>query len=120
MGLSQKQFSTRKVDSSVKIPYFEVMNEIVKSLDSSVISFARKRVNYEEHGYLIRTDKIISKYIIFRYLNRFPLFGYKYFKHKYMGYIHILVRNKEYKMDKGKLKFIEYKEKIKNDLVRDN
>lgn len=37
-----------------------------------------------------------------------------------MGYIHLLIRNKEYKIDKGKLKFTEYSEKIKNDSVRDN
>jgi NADH:ubiquinone oxidoreductase subunit 2 (subunit N) len=57
MRLSQRQFYTRKVDSSIKISYFEVMNEIAKSLDSSVITVTRKRINYEEHGYLIRTDK---------------------------------------------------------------
>jgi hypothetical protein len=37
-----------------------------------------------------------------------------------MGYIHLLVRNKKYKTYKGKLKFIEYSEKIKYDPVRDN
>ena len=61
MRLSQKQFYTRKVDPSLKISYFEIMNEIAKSLSSSVITIRRKRINYEEDGYLIRTDKIISK-----------------------------------------------------------
>ena len=120
MRLSQKQFYTRKVDSSIKISYFEVMNEIAKSLGSLVITINRKRINYEEHGYLIRTDKIISKNRIFSYLDKFPLFGYKYFTHKNMGYIHLLVRNKEHKTYKGKLKFIEYNEMIKYDPVRDN
>lgn len=120
MRLSQRQFYTRKVDSNVKTSYFEVMNEIAKSLDSSVITFSRKRVNYEEHGYLIRTDKVISKNIIFLYLNKFPLFGYKYFIHKNMGCIHLLVIIKEYQTDQGKLKFIEYNEKIKYDSIRDN
>ena len=92
------------------------MNEIAKSLGSSGITISRKRINYAEHGYLIRTDKILSKNRIFSYLNKFPLFGYKYFTYKNMGYIHLLVRNNEYKMDKGKLKFIEYNEMIKYDL----
>jgi hypothetical protein len=37
-----------------------------------------------------------------------------------MGHIHLLVRNKEYKTDEGKLKFIKYNDKIKYDSVRDN
>jgi hypothetical protein len=120
MRLSQKQFYTRKVDPNLKISYFEIMNEIAKSLSSPVITIRRKRINYEEDGYLIRTDKIISKNRIFSYLDRFPLFGYKYFTHKNMGYIHLLVKKKEHRTDNGKLKFIEYNEKIKNDTIRDN
>ena len=37
-----------------------------------------------------------------------------------MGYLHLLVKNKEYKRDKGKLKFIKYNKKIKYDPIRDN
>jgi len=118
--LSQKQFYTRKVDPSLKISYFEIMNEIAKSLSSSLITIKRKRINFEENGYLIRTDKIISKNIIFSYLDRFPLFGYKYFAHISIGYIHLLIRKKEHKTDNGKLKFIEFNEKIKYDSIRDN
>jgi NADH:ubiquinone oxidoreductase subunit 2 (subunit N) len=120
MRLSQRQFYTRKKNPSLKISYFDVMNKIAKSLNTSVITITRKRINYEEHGYLIRTDKIISKNIIFSYLDKFPLFGYKYFSHKNIGYIHLLVKNNEYKTEKGKLKFIEYYEKIKYDLIRDS
>jgi LAGLIDADG endonuclease len=120
MRLSQRQFYTRKIDSSIKLSYFEIMNEIAKSLDTSVIIITRKRINYEEHGYLVRTDKIISKNKMFSYLDRFPLFGYKYFIHKNLGFIHLLVRNKEYKTEKGKLKFIKYHEMMKYDSTKDN
>jgi len=119
MRLSQRQNYTRKVNSIVHLSYLEIMNKIAKALNTSVINIYRDRIKYEEHSYLIRTDKIKSKNKIFSYLNKFPLFGYKYFAHKNLESIHILVKNKEYKLKYGKLKFIKLYERIKDDPNRD-
>jgi len=120
MRLSQRQNYTRKVNSIVHLSYLEIMDNIAKALNTTVINIYRDRIKYEEHSYLIRTDKIISKNKIFSYLNKFPLFGYKYFAHKNLESIHILVRNKEYKLKDGKLKFIKLYERIKYDPNKDD
>jgi LAGLIDADG endonuclease len=84
------------------------MSRISEFLKTLVISLNRKRRNYEENAFLIKTDKIESKKIIFSYLKKYPLFGYKYFAHVNLDMIHNLIIKSEHKTKTGKLKFIEY------------
>jgi len=84
------------------------MSRISEYLKTSVIYLTRKRINYEENTFLVKTDKIESKNVIFTYLNKYPLFGYKYFAHYNLGRIHNLIIKSEHKTTIGKLKFLEY------------
>jgi hypothetical protein len=84
------------------------MSKISEYLKTSVIYLTRKRINYEENTFLVKTDKIESKNVIFTYLNKYPLFGYKYFAHYNLGRIHNLTIKSEHKTTIGKLKFLEY------------
>jgi hypothetical protein len=108
LRLSQRQIYNRKIDPKIKISNFDIMFKISEFLKTSVISLNRKRINYEENAYLIKTDKIESKNVIFAYLNKYPLFGYKYFAHLNLGMIHNLIIKSEHKTKIGKLKFLEY------------
>jgi hypothetical protein len=89
------------------------MSKISEFLKTSVISINRKRINYEENAFLIKTDKIESKNIIFTYLNKYPLFGYKYFAHVNLNLIHNLIIKSEHKTNKGKLRFLGYANSMK-------
>lgn len=116
--ISQKQNYERKVDSSVIESNFSHMEDIAKLLNSRVISIERKRTTGIEKLYVVRTDKKDSKFIIFEYLTKFPLFGYKSFAQKNLQKIHDLVLTREYKELAGKLKLEKYTENMKKD-VRD-
>jgi hypothetical protein len=76
------------------------MFKISEFLKTSVISLNRKRIKYEENAYLIKSYKIESKNAIFAYLNKYPLFGYKYFAHLNLGMIHNLIIKSEHKTKK--------------------
>ena len=106
--LSQRQIYSRKIDPNIKKSNFDIMFKISEFLKTSVISLNRKRINYEENAYLIKTDKIESKNAIFAYLNKYPLYGYKYFAHLNLDMIHNLIIKSEHKRKRGKLKFLEY------------
>jgi len=108
LRLSQRQIYSRKIDPNIKVSNLDIMFKISELLKTSVISINRKKVNYEENAYLIRTDKIESKVAIFTYLNKYPLFGYKYFAHVNLSMIHNLIIKSEHKTIMGKLKFLEY------------
>lgn len=108
LRLSQRQIYSRKRESNIKESNINIMSNIGTFLKTPVISLNRKKVNYEENAFLIRTDKIISKNIIFSYLNKYPLFGYKYFAHVNLDLIHNLIIKSEHKTKRGKLKFLEY------------
>jgi hypothetical protein len=60
LRLSQRQIYSRKIDPNIKESNFYIMFEISEFLKTSVISLNRKRINYEENAYLIKTDKIES------------------------------------------------------------
>lgn len=60
-------------------------------------------------AYEVRTDKMVSKNLMFEYLNKYPLFGYKFFNQMYLEKIHQLKLNKNYNTQLGKEKLIEYK-----------
>jgi LAGLIDADG endonuclease len=96
------------------------MNEIAKSLDTPLINIHMKRVRYDENVYLVKTDRIKSKEILFSYLDKYSLFGYKYFAQKNFRKIHNLIRNNEYKIEEGKEKFLKLSELIKYNAIRDN
>lgn len=116
--ISQKQNYERKVDSSVNESSFSHMEDIAKLLNSRVISIERKRTTGIEKLYVVRTDKKDSKVIIFEYLNKFPLFGYKSFAHKNLQKIQDLILSREHKELDGKIKLEKYTENMKKD-VRD-
>ena len=106
--LSQRRNYTRKIDPSVNVSNIAIMSKISEFLKTPVIYLNRKRINYEENAFLVKTDKIESKKIIFSYLKKYPLFGYKYFAHSNLGMIHNLIIKSEHKTKTGKLKFIEH------------
>jgi len=111
--LSQKQIYNRKIDLNLKKSNFDIMFIKSEFVKTSVVSLKRKRINYEENAYLIETDIIESKNAIFAYLNKYPLFGYKYFAHLNLGMIHNLIIKSEHKTQIGKLKFIKYVDLMK-------
>jgi hypothetical protein len=114
--ISQKQKYERKVDSSVNESNFSHMEDIAKLLNSRVISIERKRTTGIEKLYVVRTDKKDSKVIIFEYLNKFPLFGYKSFAQKNLQKIHGLILSREHKELDGKIKLEKYTENMKKDV----
>jgi hypothetical protein len=56
----------------------------------------------------VRTPKLESKLVLFYYLSKFPLFGYKYFDQFYLNQIQNLFLNKEHKTLEDKAKLIQY------------
>jgi hypothetical protein len=99
MSFSQRQNYHRasQFDSS----YLPIMNNIATFLSSKVTIIDRNKSNYRELGYLIKTDKIESKIILFNYLDIFPLFSYKYFTVSIHNKLHQLVISKDYKKVNG-------------------
>jgi len=71
------------------------MEEIAKLLNSKVVEIERKKATYLEKAYVVRSDKIESKILLFYYLNKYPLFGYKYFAQINLYKIHDLKLNSE-------------------------
>jgi hypothetical protein len=54
--------------------------------------------------------------VLFNYLNKYPLFGYKYFYQVNLEKIHKLAISKEYKTIEGRDKVIEYSNLLKYDV----
>ena len=102
LSISQKQTYTRRIDSSVCVSNLSYMEEIAILLKSKVVELERKKSTYLEKSYIIRSDKIESKILLFDYLNKYPLFGYKHFAQVNLYKIHELVRSKGYKTIEGK------------------
>lgn len=95
------------------------MVKTAELLDSKLkIIIRKKKLHYIERGYDIRTDKQSSKLLIFEYLCKFPIFGYKFFLYKNLQKIHELVINKKYKDDKNINLLNKYKEDIKQDFKK--
>ena len=108
LRLSQKQNYTRKLDTSVNVSNYSFMLEIAAFLKTDVVSRERNRNYMVERIYEVRTHKLESKLVLFDYLSKFPLFGYKYFDQFYLNKIHNLYLNKEHKTLEGKAKLIQY------------
>jgi len=111
LRLSQKQNYTRKLDTSVNVSNYSFRLEIAASLKTDVASRERNRNYLIERIYEVsevRTHKLESKLVLFDYLSKFPLFGYKYFDQFYLNKIHNLFLNKEHKTLVGKAKLNQY------------
>lgn len=113
MRISQKQVYTRKVDLSVELSNLAHMELIADLFKSKVVNIERQRDKFLEKAYEVRTDRLESKLLLFEYLNKFPLYGYKYFSHLYLEKIHNMVLNKEHKNTEGANKLNSYKNLMK-------
>lgn len=114
--ISQKQNYSRRVDSTVNISNFSYMEDIAKLFNSKVMSIERERTTGIEKVYVVRTDKKESKVLMFQYLNKFPLFGYKSFAQINLYKVHNLVVNREYKRLEYKSVLEEYSINMKKDM----
>jgi len=90
------------------------MHSIANLLDSSLISYERKRQLYIEKGYLVRTAKISSNYIMSSYFLKYPLFSYKYVCLPVFIELYDIQVNKKYKNLETLDKLNELKLEIKN------
>ena len=99
MRIYQKEFYSRKVNLDIKESNFDIMSKIAENVKSSVKFIIRNRLKYIEKGYLVRTDKRISKDILFSYLYKNPLFGYKCYLWLILEEIHLLLRNRNNKKE---------------------
>jgi len=84
------------------INFLPIIESIAKSLESKVGLIDRIHTYgisnpYQELGYLVTANKVVSKNILFEYLTNFPLLGYKYFAVMNIKIIHDLAINKKYK-----------------------
>ena len=114
LTISQKQTYTRKLDSSVNASNLSYMQLIAEFFKTKVTIINRDKVNYVEKAYGVRTDKTESKIALFDYLNKYPLYGYKYYSQSNLGILHKLILNKEHKTIEGNKKLLEYLYLIKN------
>ena len=74
------------------------MNNIANFVDNKLTSYERTRPNLIlENGYLVRTAKILSNYIIISYLLNFPLFSHKFICVSVFSELLKLQLNKNYK-----------------------
>jgi hypothetical protein len=103
-----KQNYIRKLDISVIVSNYSFRLEIAAFLKTDVASRERNRNYMIERIYEVRSPKLDSKLVLFYYLSKFPLFGYKYFDQFYLNKIHNLFLNKEHKTQEGKAKLIQY------------
>ena len=60
-----------------------------------------------ERNYEVITKKLDYKLVLFDYLSKFPLFGYKYFDQFYLNKNSELILNKEHKTLEGIAKLIQ-------------
>lgn len=90
------------------------MHSIANLLDSSLISYERKRQLYIEKGYLVRTAKILSNYIMSSYFLKYPLFSYKYVCLPVFIELYDIQVNKKYKILETLDKLNELKLEMKN------
>jgi len=95
----KKNFPHIEIASDIKESNFDIMSKIAENVKSSVKFIKRNRLKYIKKGYLVRTDKRISKDILFSYLYKNPLFGYKCYLWLILEEIHLLLRNRNNKKE---------------------
>jgi len=115
LRISQKQTYNRKVDPTINISNLPQMELIAALFKNKVRIIEREKATYTEKAYLVSTNTIESNIQLFDYLNKYPIFGYKYFASVNLYKIHDLALNKSYKTIEGKaaLKLIEYTNSMK-------
>jgi len=69
----KKIFPHIEIASDIKESNFDIMSKIAENVKSSVKFIKRNRLKYIEKGYLVRTDKRISKDILFSYLYKIKI-----------------------------------------------
>lgn len=77
--------------------YLSIMTEIGALFDRSVKLIERKRKDYTELGYEIRTNKKASNAAVVAYFTNYPLFSSKYLNCQNWAKVHFLIMTKEYK-----------------------
>ena len=119
MRISQRQVYHRN-----NLSYFSIMSKISKFLSVPLRSRERKRINYLERSFEVRSGSYISNYIMLSYLLKYPLFSYKYRAVPVQIELLQLSKSKEYKLDSGLTKLLSLKEKqdyqIKSNLKSEN
>ena len=103
------------MDTTINVSNLSHMEQIAELLETKVVNIVREKENYIEKAFEVRTDTIRSKILLFEYLNKFPLYGYKYYSHINLELAHNLVLSKEHKTIKGKEKLLNYKDLMKYD-----
>jgi hypothetical protein len=112
MRISQRK-TYHRTDSVFSSSYFDIMNEIkIFLLISNVTEIERKKINYIESAYEIRTVRRESCSILINYLNNFPLFSSKYLDFLNWCKIHEINTKKQYK----ELKYSELLFSLKNSM----
>lgn len=95
MRITQRQRYHR--ESVGNNSYLSIMTEIGGLFDRTVKLIDRKRKDYSELGYEIRTNKNDSNVAVVAYLEEYPLFSSKFLNYKNWAKVHSLVISKEYK-----------------------
>nr|QKS32173.1 LAGLIDADG endonuclease [Sphaerobolus stellatus] len=105
------RISQRQVYHRGNAPYFSIMSNISNFFSVPLRSRERKRNNYVEKSYEVRTGSYISNYILLSYLINYPLFSYKFRAVPVQIELLQMSISKEYKLDSGLAKLLSLKEK---------
>ena len=81
--------------------YLNIMTAIATLFNRKVKLIDRKRENYIELGYEIRTNKNNSNKVVIAYFSKYQLFSSKYLNYKNWVQVHNLIMSKEYKTISG-------------------
>jgi hypothetical protein len=106
---------TRKLDPNINISNYDFIKQIADFLNTKIKTINRNKTTYVEKAFEIRTDTLQSKIILFNYLEKYPLFGYKYYAQINLLEIHNLNLKKEYKTKEGINKLQLYSNLMKYD-----
>lgn len=118
LRISQRKIYT---SHSNNLSNFIFMKNIANLVAVKLRSYERKRTNsIIEQGYLVRTAKILSNYIIISYLTNFPLFTHKYVCIPVFIDLYRLQVSKEYKNLETIKKLEELKSKMKSHSILDH
>jgi hypothetical protein len=96
------------------------MNNIANLANINLRSYNRTRNSFIEKGYLVRTAKILSNYIIISYLLNFPLFSHKYICVSVFVELYRLQISKNYKKIESIEQLNQLKLKFKSHSVSDH
>jgi hypothetical protein len=115
LRLSQKQTYSRK-SSNINFSNLPHMQLIADYFKKKVTIIEREKSSYIEKAYEVRTDNLESRNLLFDYLNKFPIFGYKHYAQLNLEKIHLLVISKNHRTIEGKDKLEKYSNLMKYDI----